>query len=174
MRKFTLLCGLILLTTWLALGCEPKGKSEIVSLRRPRQSVGERRLWRFVIRHLVESCSGRHGAQAGPASLVSPIHQQAQGVWSWRCKECHGWDYRVKMGPTVVAPLHRFYRSVARRPKRRALRNWLQPPRTSNPGHDFLRCCARLISLTSRTFKHGLVDMAQYIDYKTKKPVGGR
>src|SRR3990170_7698923 len=46
----------------------------------PGSQFGERRPWRFVIRHLVESCSGRHGAQAEPAPLVSPNHQQAQGI----------------------------------------------------------------------------------------------
>jgi hypothetical protein len=41
---------------------------------------------------------------------------------------------------------------------------------SSNPGHDF-SVLRPFDIMTSRTF--GLVDMAQYIDYKTVKPVGG-
>ncbi|MBI2218173.1 MAG: cytochrome c [Candidatus Rokubacteria bacterium] len=92
-----------------------------------------------------------------------------KGETTWRCKECHGWDYRGKDGiygsgshktgfPGVLAAQAN---SVDQLMKGFA-----------NPKHGFASVLndATLTHLAN-FLKHGLVDLTPAIDRKTKKPV---
>ncbi len=95
-----------------------------------------------------------------------------KGPDTWRCKECHGWDYRGKDGaygsgshktgfPGVLAVQAKSVDQV-----KAILKG------SANPKHNF----SSLLDDTALTnlanfLKHGLVDLAPAIDAKTKKPV---
>jgi len=92
-----------------------------------------------------------------------------KGETTWRCKECHGWDYRGKDGiygsgshktgfPGVVA--------VQANSVDRLMNGFANPKH----GFDSVLNDATLTHLIN-FLKYGLVDLAPVIDRKTKKPV---
>ena len=91
---------------------------------------------------------------------------------TWRCKECHGWDYLGKDGaygsgshftgfPGVYDAAH----SKSVEELAAALKG------ATNPDHDFSSVLDDAAINDLATFlKEGLVDARQYIDYETKAP----
>lgn len=92
-----------------------------------------------------------------------------KGDTTWRCKECHGWDYRGKDGAYGSGSRHTGFPGVmaAQAKSMDQIRKGL-----ANPKHGFASVLndATLTHLAN-FLKHGLVDLAQVIDLKTKKPV---
>lgn len=95
-----------------------------------------------------------------------------KGLDTWRCKECHGWDYNGKDG-AYGSGSHRtgFPGLLAARAKsadqlKAALKG------STNPKHDFSPFLndSALTDLAN-FLKSGLVDLGPVIDRKTKKPV---
>jgi thiosulfate dehydrogenase len=95
-----------------------------------------------------------------------------KGSDTWRCKECHGWDYKGKDG-AYGAGSHKTgfpgilgsnYMSVEE------LEAILKG--STNPDHDFSSVISddaiHKIAVFIRT---GLIDLKYYIDYSTKKPL---
>lgn len=92
-----------------------------------------------------------------------------KGDTTWRCKECHGWDYRGKDGAYGSGSRHTGFPGVMAA-QARSMDQILKG--LANPKHGFapLLNDATLTHLAN-FLKHGLVDLAQVIDLKTKKPV---
>lgn len=95
-----------------------------------------------------------------------------KGDDTWRCKECHGWDYLGKDG-AYGSGSHKtgFPGLLAAQAKsvdqlKAALKG------STNPKHDFSSLLDDNALTNLATFlKHGLVDLNPVIDPKTKKPV---
>ncbi|MBI3126633.1 MAG: c-type cytochrome [Candidatus Tectomicrobia bacterium] len=95
-----------------------------------------------------------------------------KGPATWRCKECHGWDYRGKDG-AYGSGSHRtgFTGLMAVRAKsvdqiKDALKGAANPKHNFSAGLDDAALTNLAIFL-----KHGLVDLAPAIDAKAKKPL---
>ncbi|MFQ5829591.1 MAG: hypothetical protein ACE5JD_10625 [Candidatus Methylomirabilia bacterium] len=95
-----------------------------------------------------------------------------KGAATWRCKECHGWDYKGKDG-VYGSGSHRtgFPGVLAAQGKTvDALKASLKG--STNPKHDFSSVLDDTALTNLATFlKHGVIDLATAIDAKTKKPV---
>ena len=94
------------------------------------------------------------------------------GEATWRCKECHGWDYRGKDGAYGSGSRSTGFPGVmaARARSVDELKAILKG--AANPKHDFSSVLDDAAVTHLATFlKHGLVDLAPLIDLKTKKPV---
>ena len=92
-----------------------------------------------------------------------------KGETTWRCKECHGWDYRGKDGAYGSGSRYTGFPGVlaAQAKSMDQIREGF-----ANHKHGFASVLndATLTHLAN-FLKHGLVDLAQVIDLKTKKPV---
>jgi mono/diheme cytochrome c family protein len=95
-----------------------------------------------------------------------------KGLDTWRCKECHGWDYKGKDGaygsgshktgfPGVMAGQGESVDQI-----KAALKG------STNPKHDFSPLMGDAALTNLATFlKHGVIDLTPVIDAKAKKPV---
>ncbi len=95
-----------------------------------------------------------------------------KGDDTWRCKECHGWDYRGKDGAYGSGSHKTGFPSVlaVQAKSLEQLKAILKG--STNPKHDFSKTLDDAALTNLATFlKHGLVDLATAIDAKTKKPV---
>ena len=92
------------------------------------------------------------------------------GSITWRCKECHGWDYLGVDGAygsgshrTGFPGVYDAAQSKTADQLAAALRG------STNPDHDFASALdARSIADLAAFMKNGLIDPRQYIDYATK------
>lgn len=101
-----------------------------------------------------------------------------KGDTTWRCKECHGWDYRGKEGAYGSGSRYTGFPGVLAAQAKSVSQLKAILKGAANPRHDFSSVLddAALTHLAN-FLKHGLVDLAPAIDAKTKKPVkadGGR
>jgi thiosulfate dehydrogenase len=98
-----------------------------------------------------------------------------KGSVSWRCKECHGWDYKGKDGAYGSGSRYTGFPGVWDAAQKKSVGELAAILKGSaDPKHDFSSVLRPAdINDLANFLKHGLVDMAQYIDYKTKKPIGG-
>ena len=98
-----------------------------------------------------------------------------KGTDTWRCKECHGWDYGGKDGAYGSGSHKTGFVGVSVAAGKKSQAELVAILKgSSNPNHDF----SKLIDDTSINnlasfLKEGLVDMSQYIDQSTKKPKRG-
>ncbi|MBI4635790.1 MAG: hypothetical protein HY727_05520 [Candidatus Rokubacteria bacterium] len=95
-----------------------------------------------------------------------------KGTVTWRCKECHGWDYKGNDGaygsgshktgfPGVIGAQAKSVDEI-----KAALKG------STNPKHDFSSFLDDTALTNLATFvKHGLLNLSLAIDGKTKKPV---
>lgn len=89
---------------------------------------------------------------------------------SWRCKECHGWDYKGKDGAYGQGS---HYTGITGIYKARTLDKDEIVQRLSSGKHDFSKYMPQSsLQALALFIKYGTVDMNQYIDNKAK-PVGG-
>jgi len=98
-----------------------------------------------------------------------------KGSVSWRCKECHGWDYKGKDGAYASGSRYTGFTGVWDAAQKKSAEELAAILRGSaNPKHDF-STVLRPADITdlANFLKHGLVDMMKYVDYKSKKPIGG-
>ncbi|OHE55781.1 MAG: hypothetical protein A3K61_06660 [Thaumarchaeota archaeon RBG_16_49_8] len=96
------------------------------------------------------------------------------GADTWRCKECHGWDYTGKDGAYGSGSHSTGFKGVydTRIKSTRELVNILKG--SANPAHNFstVMSSASLTKLATFISGGGLIDESTYIDYTTKKPIG--
>lgn len=96
------------------------------------------------------------------------------GLDTWRCKECHGWDYKGADGaygsgshftgfPGVLASAPGMGQAQ--------LLAWLDG--TANPDHDFAAMGQEAMFNLVVFLEQGLIDVGPYIDAETKAPIGG-
>ena len=98
-----------------------------------------------------------------------------KGSVSWRCKECHGWDYKGKDGAYATGSRRTGFQGVWEGVQKKSVEELAAILRgTPNPKHDF-SSVLRPADITDLAgfLKNGLVDATRYVDYKSKKPIGG-
>ena len=96
------------------------------------------------------------------------------GKDTWRCKECHGWDYKGKDGAygsgshmTGFAGVYDAAQSKSADELVAALKG------ATNSDHDFSTVLdAQALTDLATFLKEGLVDESTYIDYAAKAPIG--
>ncbi len=97
-----------------------------------------------------------------------------KGSVTWRCKECHGWDYRGKEGAYGSGSHFTGFTGVwsaAQKKSEDELAAILKG--SGNPRHDFSSVLRpEDINDLVNFLKGGLVDMMKYVDYKSNKPIG--
>jgi thiosulfate dehydrogenase len=95
-----------------------------------------------------------------------------KGDTTWRCKECHGWDYRGKDGAYGSGSRRTGFPGVlaARAKSVDQLKTILKG--SADPRHDFSSLMDdTALGHLANFLKHGLVDLTPAIDPKTKRPV---
>jgi len=95
------------------------------------------------------------------------------GADTWRCKECHGWDYKGKDGAYGSGSHMTGFPGVydARSKSVDDIVSALKGG--TNPDHDFSAYLSDEALTDLATFiREGLADDSQYIDYATKKGTG--
>ncbi|MEW6753300.1 MAG: c-type cytochrome [Candidatus Latescibacterota bacterium] len=114
-------------------------------------------------------------APAGNQALwASQSTNTRSGAVTWRCKECHGWDYKGVAGAYGSGSHRTGFPGVldaGTRLSEAELTAWLDG--TANPDHDFSAMGTDQLPHLARFLKQGLVDMAPLIDAGTKGAVGG-
>ncbi len=103
---------------------------------------------------------------------VTQTTNKRKGLDTWRCKECHGWDYRGKDGAYGSGSHKTGFPGVmaAQAKTMDQLKAILKG--STNPKHDFSSGLDDTALTNLATFlKHGVIDLASAIDGKTKKPV---
>jgi thiosulfate dehydrogenase len=95
-----------------------------------------------------------------------------KGSATWRCKECHGWDYKGKDGAYGSGSHKTGFVGVYNAASKKSQAELVAILKGStNPKHDFSKVMdADSINDLANFLKEGLVDDAQLIDYASKKP----
>ncbi|MFQ6052960.1 MAG: c-type cytochrome, partial [Candidatus Bathyarchaeia archaeon] len=97
------------------------------------------------------------------------------GSTTWRCKECHGWDYRGEDGAYGSGSHYTGFPGVydARTKSVYEVMDILKGKKNSD--HDFSEVMDdnSLAKLAKFIAGGGVIDLRQYIDYDTKEPIGG-
>jgi mono/diheme cytochrome c family protein len=95
------------------------------------------------------------------------------GPDTWRCKECHGWDYKGAEGAYGSGSHATGFPGVydARTKSVDDLVAALKGG--TNPDHDFSTVMDDEALTNLATFIQNVMDYSQYIDYSTKAPIGG-
>jgi thiosulfate dehydrogenase len=95
-----------------------------------------------------------------------------KGLDTWRCKECHGWDYQGKEGAYGSGSHKTGFPGVMATQAKSVDQLKAILKGSTNPKHDFSSALDDTASTNLATFlKYGLVDLKPVIDPKTKKPV---
>ncbi len=94
------------------------------------------------------------------------------GVSTWRCKECHGWDYLGKDGAYGSGPHKTGFKgilSAKELPEKDIVAILLG---STSPGHDFSAFMDYdSIHDLAVFIKRGVIDYRSYINYERKKPL---
>lgn len=95
-----------------------------------------------------------------------------KGLDTWRCKECHGWDYLGKDGVYGSGSHKTGFPGVMTAQAKSVDQLKAALKGSTNPKHDFSSALddAALTNLAI-FLKHGLVDLKPVIDGKAKKPL---
>ncbi len=103
---------------------------------------------------------------------ASQTTNKRKGLDTWRCKECHGWDYRGTDGAYGSGSHKTGFPGVAAVQAKEVTQIKAILKGSTNPKHDFSFALDDTALTNLATFlKYGLVDLVPAIDAKTKKPV---
>lgn len=105
---------------------------------------------------------------------ASQTTNKRKGPDTWRCKECHGWDYKGKDGAYGSGSHLTGFPGVWEAAQKKSVTELAAALKGSaNKKHDFSSVMKdQDITDLANFLKDGLVDVTQYVDYKTKKPIG--
>jgi thiosulfate dehydrogenase len=105
---------------------------------------------------------------------ASQSTNKSTGSATWRCKECHGWDYKGKDGAYGKGRRYTGFSGAwdaAQKKTVAEIAAFLGD--RANPKHNaFTAFRPADIADLANFLKYGVVDMAKYVDYATKKPIG--
>ncbi|MFQ5887181.1 MAG: c-type cytochrome [Candidatus Hydrothermarchaeales archaeon] len=116
------------------------------------------------------------------AGVTEPTEDQAiwatqstntrSGSTTWRCKECHGWDYKGKDGAYGSGSHYTGFPGIFEAAQTKTTEELTAAMKgATNPDHDFTSAMGDAnIDNVVLFLKHGVVNQAQYIDYAAKKP----
>lgn len=175
MKKVIALGQLIVLISWLALSCGSTEKALVAPAASPAsnvQSVARGGLlydmwWRVV--------PGASEPKSDQALWALQTTNKRSGSVSWRCKECHGWDYKGKDGAYGSGSRYTGFPGVWDAAQKKSAGELAAILRGApNNKHNFSSVLrpADIADLVN-FLKNGLVDMGRHVDYKTKHPIGG-
>ncbi|MBI2862057.1 MAG: c-type cytochrome, partial [Chloroflexi bacterium] len=98
-----------------------------------------------------------------------------KGADTWRCKECHGWDYKGKdgaygKGSHSTGFVGVYDAGISKSPEQ--LMGILKG--VIDPRHDFSKVLdEQSLTQLASFLSTSMIDETAYIDYATKKPIGG-
>lgn len=95
------------------------------------------------------------------------------GADTWRCKECHGWDYLGKDGAYGSGSHATGFPGVFDARTKSADEIVAALKGATNPDHDFSPYMTDEALTNLATFIQGLHDYRQYVDYSAKATLGG-
>jgi thiosulfate dehydrogenase len=119
----------------------------------------------------IETAGGEEPKEDHPLWKLQTTNKR-KGSATWRCKECHGWDYMGKDGvygsgshktgfPGILSVRNKSIEEIES-----ILRG------STNPDHNFTTVLDYdSISRLAVFIKKGLIDLRSRIDYETKRPV---
>lgn len=175
MKKVILLGQLIILSSWLALSCGSTEKASVAPGASPARNVESvvrggllYDMWWRVVPGASEPKSNH------PLWSLQSTNKR-KGSVSWRCKECHGWDYKGKDGAYGSGSHKTGFPGVWNAAQKKSADELAAILRGSaNPQHNFSSVLRPGdISDLANFLKGGLLDTMKYVDYKSKKPIGG-
>ena len=107
-----------------------------------------------------------------PPDTTHPAYQggKASGSATWRCKECHGWDYRGKDGAYAKGSHYtgiKGIRAAAGRPVAELLQTLETHGFSAYLDAENMKAVAQFVS-------QGQIDMTTVIDYETKQAKGDK
>ena len=96
------------------------------------------------------------------------------GIDTWRCKECHGWDYKGKGGAYSKGSHLTGFVGVYDAGTSKSQEQLLEIMRgATDSRHDFSKVLdAQSLAELAGFLSSSLVNETPYIDYSTKKPIG--
>ena len=176
MKKTIFVGASIFLASWLVLSFEPKEKRGPVMLAAAATpdaaSVARGGLlydtWWTVV-------PGAAEPKENQALWSLQTTNKRKGSVSWRCKECHGWDYKGKDGAYGSGSRFTGFPGVWDAAQKKSVSELAAILRGSaNPQHNFSSVLRpEDITDLANFLKGGLVDVMKYVDYKSKQPIGG-
>jgi thiosulfate dehydrogenase len=95
------------------------------------------------------------------------------GTDTWRCKECHGWDYFGKDGAYGSGSHLTGFPGVYDARTKTVDEIVAALKGATNPDHDFSIYMSDADLANLAAFIQGLRDFRQYVDYSAKAPIGG-
>jgi len=96
------------------------------------------------------------------------------GADTWRCKECHGWDYKGKDGAYGSGSHKTGFPGVWDAAQSKTVAELAAIlGGSTNAQHNFTGLQPADKTDLANFLKYGLVDMSKYVNYATKKPIGG-
>ena len=103
---------------------------------------------------------------------ASQTTNKRKGLDTWRCKECHGWDYKGKDGAYGSGSHKTGFPGVMASSAKTVDQIKAVLKGAANPKHNFSSALDDAALTSLATFvKSGLVDLSTAIDAKAKKPV---
>ena len=114
-------------------------------------------------------------APTGDQSLwATQTTNTRKGTDTWRCKECHGWDYKGKDGAYGKGSHLTGFTGVYTAGTTKTKAQLMQIMKGSNNAqHNFSTVMGEAALQDVVNFlSEGLIDDTKYIDYATKKPIG--
>ncbi len=149
----------------LLVSCQKaEPKTDPASLSRGGQAYDK--WWKVV--------AGATEPKGEPAQWATQTTNTRKGADTWRCKECHGWDYKGKDGAYGKGSHATGFPGVynASQTKTKAqLADALKGK--ANPNHNFTSLLGETgVNDVVNFLKEGVIDEAKYIDSATKKTLG--
>lgn len=172
MKKIIFVGAMVFLASWLALSFGRESFMLAVAATPDASSVARGGLlydtWWKVVPGATEPKDNQ------PLWALQTTNKR-KGSVSWRCKECHGWDYKGKDGAYGSGSRYTGFPGVWDAAQKKSVDELAAILRGSaNPQHNFSSVLRpEDIADLANFLKGGLVDTMKYVDYKTKKPVGG-
>ena len=174
MKKIILLVQLLVLFSWFTWSCAPAERASLGPAPSPAsnlESVARGGLlydmwWRVV--------PGANEPKSDQALWSLQTTNKRSGSVSWRCKECHGWDYKGKDGAYGSGSRFTGFSGIWDAAQKKNADQLAASLRgAANDKHNFSSVLrpgdiADLVNF----LKSGLLDMERYVDYKTRQPIG--
>ncbi len=175
MKKVMFASALVFLAAWLTLSFQPDYGSGLISLAAAAGSDAKSvarggllydKWWKVVPG--ATTPKGDH-----PLWSLQTTNTR-KGDTTWRCKECHGWDYQGKDGAYGSGSHRTGFPGVWDAAQKKGVEQLAAILRGSaNKKHDFSKVMRdQDIADLANFLNDGLVDMTKVIDYTTKKPIG--